>query len=124
MNTTVDPFEELARLFLTEPDGQAAPEANGRKPAKGSQGPDGTAPWAADVELIVVGSLPSAVHDEPVAVLPRRYFDERVVGTEPGIEWQRRRRGRPAVEVTRHGDRLAVVARLNETRAVAAKKKL
>jgi hypothetical protein len=58
MNTTVDPFEELARLFLTEPDGQAVSEANGRRPADGPGGPDGTAARAADVELIVVGSLP------------------------------------------------------------------
>ena len=58
MNPDVDPFQELAELFLTQPDGDPLPEANGRTRPDGREGTDDTSARAAEVELVVVGSLP------------------------------------------------------------------
>jgi hypothetical protein len=56
MSPHIDPFEELAELFLTEPDGHA--DANGRTATGSAQGTGGTVGRESEVELIVVGSLP------------------------------------------------------------------
>jgi hypothetical protein len=54
MNPPVDPFEELADLFLTDSDEPAPPDPDGRE----GEGDGDTPARTAEVELAVVGSLP------------------------------------------------------------------
>ena len=42
MSPHIDPFEELAELFLTEPDEHAAADANGRRASGSAQDTGGT----------------------------------------------------------------------------------
>jgi hypothetical protein len=54
MNPHVDPFQELAALFLTDSDGPVPPDRDGR----GGGGDGDTVTRTAEIELVVVGSLP------------------------------------------------------------------
>jgi hypothetical protein len=58
MNSHMDPFQELADLFLTDSDTPAPPDQDRRDNGDASGGPGDTTVRTAEVELIVVGSLP------------------------------------------------------------------
>ncbi|MHC4141996.1 MAG: hypothetical protein ACYSUF_09010 [Planctomycetota bacterium] len=58
MNSPMDPFQELADLFLTDSDGPPPSDQDGHGDGGASGGPGDTVVRTADVELIVVGSLP------------------------------------------------------------------
>ena len=58
MNSHMDPFQELADLFLTDSDGPPSSDQDGHGDGGTSGGPGDTVVRTAEVELIVVGSLP------------------------------------------------------------------
>ena len=58
MNSPMDPFQELADLFLTDSDGPPPSDKDGHGDGGASGGPGDTVVRTAEVELIVVGSLP------------------------------------------------------------------